>query len=137
MIKIHQGRPFSFLKSIIPKQTSLKCWTICITNSQIYQEDPNCTGEKPVQDTYHASPPWRVRDTQVRTHKHHSSNLRAIEQKHYQKIMLPLAIEVSQNIITSFTRILDYGRQSCKLLSHICGSPVLMQCKLGILGIFK
>uniref|UniRef100_A0A2P2MAW8 Uncharacterized protein MANES_02G020900 n=1 Tax=Rhizophora mucronata TaxID=61149 RepID=A0A2P2MAW8_RHIMU len=43
--------------------------------------------------------------------------------------MLPLGIEVSQNFITSFARILSKGCQRCKLVCHICSGFVLMQSK--------
>ena len=50
--------------------------------------------------------------------------------KIYQEIMLPLAIKVNKNIIKGFTRVLGYGSQSSKLLSHICSSYILMQDKI-------
>ena len=49
----------------------------------------------------------------------------------YQEMMQQLATKVSKNIITDFTRVLGYGSQSSKLLSHICSSFILMQHKLG------
>ena len=49
----------------------------------------------------------------------------------YQEMMQQLATKVSKNIITDFTRVLGYGSQSSKLLSHICTSFILMQHKLG------
>ena len=115
----------------------------------IYQEGPHCVLGKILSKEYLPYiPSLRERkreterdethNTELReTQKIHFSKLRAIEQKYYQKIMLPLAIEVSKSIITGFPRVLGYGRQSCKLLSHICGSSILMQRKLSILWIFK
>ena len=66
-----------------------------------------------------------------------SQQQRVIEMDIYQEVMLPLAIEVSKNIITGFTRVLGYGSQSCKLLSHICSSFILMQRKVGEFLILK
>lgn len=54
-----------------------------------------------------------------------------------QIVMLPLVIEVSKNLITSFTWLLSYSRQSCKLLSHIRGILILMKHKTGNLSILS
>lgn len=54
-----------------------------------------------------------------------------------QKVVLPLVVEVCKYIITSLSCILGYSCHSCKLLSHVCGRFVFMQCKAGDFWIFK